>query len=105
MMLLRITKVIAAIICLFVAYMAGGLSGERGAYHKQYIHEVDLISPILIEDPDFSNVEVREYSGGGVYLIGYVSSVEVLSRLRAKVAYLLGKPRSDDIVRAISIAP
>ena len=97
--------VIASLISLIscgVGGVIGLIRGERDAYHRQYLREKQLIEPVL-KRPEFKEVEIHEYSGGGAYLSGSVDEADDLERLRSELTRVLGEARANDLMRGVSV--
>lgn len=89
--------------CLSSGVVLGLLGGERGAYHRRFLEEQEAIAPVLAGEPAFAGVELREYSGRGVYLAGEVPTAEDLGRLRAGVVRAVGERRAREVARGVSV--
>lgn len=102
--LLLTTGLLLALGFFFMAGVGvGGLLGEMGAYHRQYVEEREAIAPALVDDSGFSRIEIREYSGGGAYLMGEVPAPEDLERLRKAVVRALGEARAKEALRPVHV--
>jgi hypothetical protein len=90
-------------LCLASGVVVGLLGGERSAYHRRFLEEQEAIAPLLAGDPAFAGVELREYSGGGVYLAGEVPTAEDLGRLRVGIVRAVGERRAQEVMPGVSV--
>jgi hypothetical protein len=90
-------------LCLSTGLVLGLLGGEQSVYHRRFLEEQEAIAPLLASDPAFSKVELHEYSAGGVYLMGEVSTAEDLSRLRVGVIRAVGERRAREVMAAVGV--
>lgn len=101
--LLIIGGLIALIFCSGIGLLLGRLGGERGAYHRRYLEEREVLAPVLAHDRSFSAVKIDERSRGGVDLWGEVQSPAELERLRAAVARAIGEARAEEMLTGVSV--
>jgi hypothetical protein len=81
-------------------YVVGSWFGHHEERHLRFVHERDLITPVLAGDPAFENVSVLEETGpgGGIILIGTVKTRTALDRLRAELVRSFGEPRANTLL-------
>ncbi len=102
--LLMITGLLLALgFCLSFGVILGLLAGETGAYHRRYLEEKEVIAPILAADPALAAVELDEYPGGGVCLVGDVPTPEDLERLQSGVVRAVGQRRAEEVMGAVGV--
>lgn len=92
-----------------LAWLAGHWTGGYRERHRRYLHERELITPVLASDPDFENVQVIEETGpgGGILLFGTVRSQVARDRLKAELVRLFGEPRAKYLMEwdGLSVQP
>src|SRR5581483_12178343 len=96
-------SVIALVLCFSCGLFAGLLRGESDASHRRFLEEQKAIAPLLAGDPAFSDVQLHEYSAGGVWLGGRVPTAEDLARLRAGIIRAIGEGRAKEAVAGVRV--
>lgn len=102
-MLVIVGGLLLVILCSGAALLLGAVGGERGAYHRRYLEEREVLAPVLASDPAFAGVELDERSRGGVDLIGEVQSPDEMERLRGAVTRAVGEARAKEMLLGVSV--
>lgn len=93
----------AVVVTFAVGCFCGALWNSSRTQHRQYEKERNLIAPVLASDPAFARVKIHENSAGGAFLEGPVPSAKDLGQLRAKLIQVLGEPKTEFLLRAVSV--
>jgi hypothetical protein len=96
--LLRTAAIILGIISVPLGLTCVGLVCAHIAvtreHNQRYLHERNLLAPVLASDPAFADVKIEmDTLHGGIYLVGSVK-VSALDRFRAELVRLFGEPRA-----------
>lgn len=90
-------------ICFFAGLFIGLIRGETGEQFRQYLHERRLLDTEIRRDPAFASIAIERRSDGGAYLSGELADPLDLERLRKVVSHVLGEPRTDETISAVTI--
>src|ERR1700733_2798450 len=81
-----------------VCFIVGGIISQMWLQHGRYWEERNAVEPALQKDPAFKAVEIREYTGGGIWLSGHVQTDADKERLRQILRRAIGETRGDDVI-------
>jgi hypothetical protein len=98
-----VSGLLLVIVCSVAALLLGAVGGERGAYHRRYLEEREVLAPVLASNPAFSGVELNERSRGGVDLVGEVGSPDDMERLRDAVTRAVGEARAKEMLLGMRV--
>lgn len=97
--LVKLTKIFLYTCIVFFA----GICHRSGSENMNiYLSEKKLIEPYLAADPDFANVNIEFYNGGGIVLTGTVDNVDVQNKLKNLYIYCFGTIKSSGLL-AVSV--
>ena len=102
-MLLIVGSLLFAVTCFGSGLFLGLLGRTQHAYNLRYEEERDLVVPLVNADPAFSEIQINQLSSGGIFLTGEVPTQADLDRFTAEVTRLLGQPRVQKGIIAVSV--
>lgn len=104
-MLLGVVFALALGLCMGAGFFVGLLVGEQSTYHRRFKEEQQALAPVLAADPIFAELQLQEYSGGGVLVSGEVPTVKDLARLKEVVIRVLGEQQAKQAMSNVSAKP
>lgn len=92
------------IVAVFLIGLAiGFVVGEHRVYHRTFLEEQKLVFPIVNRRPEFDEVIIDEYSGGGIYMRGWVKSVNDEKALHAELVRVFGEARAHQLMEHVDV--
>jgi hypothetical protein len=90
---------LGGMVCLIV----GGIIGQTQLQHDRYTEERQSVEPALQKDSAFKAIEIHEYTGGGIYLIGRVVTEADKKRLEGALTRAIGETRAHLAALGVSV--
>jgi hypothetical protein len=94
---------VAAVFACSAVYVIGGLLAQQDLYRRIYLDDRTYVEARIQDRPEFSNLQLRPLSDGGVWLEGEVANEEDRQELRKCVVQAIGEPRAEKAIAGIKV--